>query len=210
MGGLSDRVESLDSLIKGHRHDGLDEASTFYLMFDNPNLESGTGICLDEVNQRWVLGLRQAIEDACVDELEDTAVEVTGFSSIAPVLVNRGDEMSDQLNCEIANLRAAAVVEMLRHDNAEQASMSCRAGVVESFKKPVMCNGKRGPSPEGYTRGGLRVVYRPWPDPEASKDGRPVDDGTGSSRIRGAEAMNRVVRLEVSGGECLLGDRALS
>ena len=206
---LAGGVKSLDSLIKGHTHNGVDGASAFYLMFDDPNLDDGTGICLDGANQRWVLGLRQAIRGACDGELEDMAVEVTGFSSIAPVFVSGSDEMSDVLNCEIANLRAAAVVEMFRQENEERASMSCRNAVAASFKgKPELCDGKGGTTTEGSTGDGLNVVYRPWSDWGVSKDQRPVYDGTATSRIRGAEAMNRVVKVVVRGGGCLLGHRS--
>lgn len=199
---LSGRVDSLDTLVRERSHDGANEASAFYLMFENPKLEDGTGICLDETNQRWVLGLKQAIGEACDEVSRDVAVKVTGFSSIAPVLVNGSDDMSGELNCEIANLRAGAVVEMLRQDDPEQASLACRDRVEAFQRKQKFCDGRGGPSSHSSGRG-LSIVYNSWSDPEASELSRPVNDGTAKVRYRGAEAMNRVVQVVVRDGGCL-------
>ncbi len=172
------------------------------------DLDSKKGICPDNEEfhtLEWLTKFKSAITQ-CAENGSRVKIDVTGFSSIAPVATANGYGSSGLLNCEIANQRAEAVMGFLIEDGYQ-----CKAFLEDSLwelPENKLCTRKMDEISFGGDRGlAYDVTYRPWQNYEQMKRARPVNDGTlVGVRRYASEFLNRVVQITVENDACWRGE----
>ena len=158
------------------------------------NLRSKRGICLEGDNLIWLKLFKKAFSAKCSNEEGRVRLKVQGFASIAPVTVN-GDSMSNQLNCEIANERAEALIYFLKlADTIQYTTKGCKATLDDS----LIWKG-RAKSDSIWKAPGFDVTYKPWPSYAEMDSAKPAQD----SRRPDLEFLNRTVQIIIEDGGCL-------
>ena len=217
--------------------DILEERSEYWLFYpSHGDLEDKDGICPtdgDLVN--WLASFKSAIS-SCTDTSGLVRLNVRAFASTAPV--TRGGEFntstSNELNCEIANQRAEAIIYFLTSKSDKVSN--CRAALNERTRwgraKNELCTRARLDSSVWnedsikvtyeprhiYNRGitdsvnvwqgqGFEMTFQPWQCHEQMKKARLVKDGTLDNRREGLEFLNRTVQIIIEDGGCLTTER---
>ena len=191
---------------------------------DDAQPSNGEGICLGEPQQDWLREFRAAIAN-CMEEkkkttgespeTDDTRFEVTGYASIALMHVDGDTRLSAELNCKVANWRAAAVGAFLADPDAEELKKrwSCQH-MGDSFNdSPIECGVLTKKPYEGIDPQGNRflVDVHQWSEPDRMVEEKPADDGTMPNRRRfDVEILNRVVHIKVPTDFCGDGSREAS
>lgn len=194
----------------------MSTSAVFSLAYvDNAQPSNGEGICLGEPQQDWLREFRAAIAN-CMEEkkttsespeTDDTRFEVTGYASIALMHVDGDTRSSPELNCKVANWRAAAVGAFLADPDAEELKKrwSCHH-MGDSFNdSPIECGVLTKKPYEGIDPQGNRflVDVHQWSEPDRMVGEKPADDGTMPNPRRfDVEILNRVVHIEVPTGFC--------
>ena len=205
---------------------GILDGVTFSMVhLDNAQLKSGEGICLKESHREFLDVLREAFVECIelekmqgVHRNDGPTFQVQGFASIAPVRSGAlvGNDASDRLNCQIANLRAHAVAAFLAHgeDEAHVHKWRCPAADDDSQKgdgsqkgdysqnikclcNPPCSNWKKEYKSSASANGpSFKVSVNEWTSPEEMKNGKPANDGElpGNRRFF-VETLNRSVHI---------------
>ena len=182
---------------------------------DNAQPSNGEGICLGEPQQDWLREFRAAIAN-CIEEekttgegpeTDDTRFEVTGYASIALMHVDGDTRPSPELNCKVANWRAAAVGAFLADPDAEELEKrwSCHH-MGDSFNdSPIECGVLTKKPYEGIDPQGNRflVDVHQWSAHDEMAKEKPANDGVMPNPRRfDVEILNRVVHIKVPTGFC--------
>lgn len=190
----------------------LKSGAVFYLAHvKNAQPKEGEGICLGEPQQKWLEEFRKAIEN-CMEEKKPTdgdskpVFKVTGYASIAPMHAEGDNSVSPELNCKVANWRAAAVGDYLINPTKERANTRWRcADVKRAFNRDEPNENECGEHyvPKNQDSNPFLVEVRQWRKPSEMIENKPANDGERPSPRRyDVEIMNRVVSIEVPSDFC--------
>lgn len=178
--------------------------------------QNGEGICLGVPQQEWLKEFRAAIANCMEEQGKSTSEEsgtndikfnVTGYASIAPVRIGGEIRKSPDLNCKVANWRAAAVGAFLANPDAKEYEKrwSCEHVGNDFNNAPIECGELTKEPYEGKDPQGNRflVDVHQWSTPDQMAKGKPADDGTmPDGRRFDVEILNRVVHIEVPKNFC--------
>ena len=176
--------------------DPLEEPLVVYSLAyrDQGDRESKKGICPDPMTSEWLNEFKAAIAKYSRGDESRLQLEVRGFSSVAPVAEAGSRNRSNQLNREIANERAEAVVGFLTSGD------SCEKVFSESKdSKWKRQKNNRGEFKFGIEEGlDFDVTYRPWQSYEEMTRHKPINDGpSGGQRRPAVEFLSRAVQIIV-------------
>ena len=191
----------------------LKSGAVFYLAHvEDAQPKEGEGICLGEPQRKWLDEFRKAIGN-CIraevptDNDSKPVFEVRGYASIAPMHAGGDTKVSPELNCKVANWRAAAVADYLANPDEKRSNTRWRCADVKRAFNQVEPNDdecgelyKVPKNPEGNP---FLIKVRQWRKPSEMIENKPADDGERPSPRRyDVEIMNRVVRIEVPTDFC--------
>lgn len=186
------------------------EGTTYPLVFsDHANLSTKDGICPVKSNFDWLKQFKEAISN-CSKKGKRPSVLVQGFSSVAPISTHEeyNGLNSDRLNCEVANLRAEAVVGLLISDlksDSKPIDQCVEAmKIFDDIRTKDLCERNKREfrsNPEDHNIN-FDITYIPWKSYDDMSENKPANDGTILHRKRKVEFLNRVVYITITNDAC--------
>ena len=173
-----------------------------------PGTSSGDDKLRYRANLDWLKRFKTAISE-CSRKESRLKLVVRAYASVAPVSIGGRFDRSDDLNCEMANQRAEAVVRLLTTDKDIRPETCERilGDEKQGFQRASLCKPR---IVELTVRGGneanFDVTYRPWHAYCQMTREKPVDDERDGGNARPElEFLNRVVQIIVTNDPCWRG-----
>lgn len=174
----------------------FEKGSRFSLFYREGNLETKEGICPEGSNLEWLKLFKAALSD---NNEGKTRLKVQGFASVSPVHVDGETSASKELNLQIANERAEAIVYYLTmHESKKSPAESCSSAVVNRliWTRPV-----RDESDSIWSCPNFEVIYNPWNDFDEMNSSKPrPNPHPGVLRQFDVEFLNRSVQIVIEKG----------